>query len=137
MDQERSGAATIGRWVGWLVVLALTVAAAVLTVAVVRQVTDAPLTRAAAPLPVATGAPGAAGPALVGPTLPDVVGRPVGEAQPALEQAGATVLVQDAGGADRPVATDWVVCAAGVDTAFDANAGSVRVAALPTGEPCP
>jgi hypothetical protein len=135
VDQERSGAAVIGRWVGWLVVVALAVAVAVATVAVVGQVTDGPLTRAAAPLSAAP--PAAAAPALVGPTLPDVLARPVSEARPALEQAGATVQLVDAGGTDRPVADDWLVCAAGAPTSGSPPPGLLLVAALPTGEPCP
>ena len=131
MDQERSGAAAIGRWVGWLVVLGLAVAVAVLTVAVVGQVADRPLTRAAA-LPSAAPTTSA----LPGPALPEVAGRPVAEAQPALEQTGAVVLLVDAGGSARPVLPDWVVCTAGAPTATDAPAGAVQVAAVPAGDPC-
>ena len=131
MDQERSGAAAIGRWAGWLVVLALTVAVAVLTVAVVGQVTSRPLTRAAA-LPSA--APTTT--ALPGQPLPEVAGRPVAEAQPALEQTGAVVKLLDAGGQDRPVQPDWVVCTAGAPDAADAPTGEVHVAAVPAGDAC-
>ena len=134
MDQERSGAAAIGRWVGWLVVLGLAVAVAVLTVAVVGQVADRPLTRAAA-LPSA--APSATVQALAGLSPQEVTLRPVAEAQPVLEQAGAVVLLQDAAGASRTVQPDWVVCTAGPPAAPDAPAGAVQLAAVPAGDACP
>ena len=146
MDQERTALSQIGRWVGWLVVLALTAAVAVGTVAVVGQVTERPLTRAAA---VPSAAPTSAAPVQVeqvllptptspiaGP-LPDVVGRPVGQARPALEQAGAVVVVFDARVRDRAVQPDWVVCTAGETFLGDAPTGEVHVAAVPAGDPCP
>lgn len=138
MQQERSGTAAIGRWVGWLVVLALTVTVAVLTVAVVRQVTDAPLTRAAAlPTAAAPAVPSGTVQALAGLSPQEVTLRPVGEAQPVLEQAGAVVLLQDAAGASRTVQPDWFVCAAGPPAAPDAPAGAVQLAAVPAGDACP
>ena len=137
MDTERSAAARIGRWVGWLVVAALTAAVAVGTVTVVGQVTERPLTRAAAtPSATPSAAPSPAAPVLAGKPLPEVVGRPVGEARPALEQAGAVVVLLDGGGASRPVQPDWVVCTAGAPTTVDAPAGEVHVAAVPAGDPC-
>ena len=145
MDGERSTASTVGRWVGWVVVLALTAAVVAGTIAVVGQVTERPLTRAAA-LPSATpqtAAPVAAtDPLLATPTsrvtgpLPDVVGRPVGEAQPALEQVGAVVVVFDARW-ERPVEPGWEVCTASELFLGDAPTGEVHVAAVPAGDPCP
>ena len=140
MDPERSTASTIGRWVGWLAVLALTLAVGVGTMTVVGQVTERPLTRAATPsaVPSAAGASATTAVQLLGlPTLPDVLGRPVAEAQPALEGVGASVLLVDARDGDRPVGTDWVVCAAGPPTSWGSPADMVQVDALPAGEPCP
>ena len=146
MDQEPSTASKIGRWVGWLVVLALAAAVAVGTVAVVGQVTDRPLTRAvAAPSSAPTAAPVVATEQLLptptsgitGP-LPDVVGRPVGEARSALEQAGAVVVVIDARIWDRSVQPDWRVCTAGETfLGEDVPTGEVHVAAVPAADPCP
>jgi len=146
MDPERSTASTIGRWVGWLVVLALAAAVAVGTVTLVGQVTERPLTRAAAVPPAAptSAAPGQVEQVLLptptrritGP-LPDVVGRPVGEAQPALEQVGAVVVVFDARLWERAVQPDWVVCTAGETFLGDAPTGEVHVAAVPAADPCP
>ena len=146
MDPERTTASTIGRWVGWLVVLALTAAVVVGTVTVVGQVTERPLTRpAAAPSAPATAAPVVATAQLLptptslitGP-LPDVVGLPVADAQPALEQVGAVVRVFAAGqDPDRPVQPDWVVCTANPSyQGADAPTGEVQLFALPTGQPC-
>ena len=144
MDQERSTASRTGRWVGWLVVLGLTVAVALLTMAVVGQVTERPLTRAAA---VPSAAPPTAVPVVVNealPTpssrisgpLPDVVGVPVRDAQPALEQVGAVVVVFDAR-SEGQVGPDWAVCTAGETFLGDTRTGEVHLAAVPTGETCP
>ena len=141
MDQERTGAGRAGRWLGWLVVLALTVAVAVGTVAVVGQVTERPLTRAAA---TPSAAPSAATDQLLGtPTsqltgpLPDVTGRPVGEARPALEQLGAVVTLFDAQQQGRTVEPDWVACTAAGTTDGDGTAtGEVQLRAVPAGEAC-
>ena len=148
MDPERSTASTIGRWVGWVVVLALAVAVAVATTAVVGQVTERPLMRAAAtPSAAPPAAPPAAQPtradyeelathSLTGP-LPDVTGRPVGEAQQALERVDAVVLLVDSRGWSRPVGPDWVVCGTGESTRGDGSpTGEVTVSAVPAGDPC-
>ncbi|NEK94106.1 hypothetical protein GCU67_07940 [Modestobacter muralis] len=148
MDPERSTASTIGRWVGWVVVLALTVAVAVATTAVVGQVTERPLMRAAAPPSAASpSAPPAAEPvradyeelptrSLTGP-LPDVAGRSVGEAEAALEQVGAAVLLVDSRNWSRPVGSDWVVCATGQSSRGDGSpTADVTVSAVPAGDPC-
>jgi hypothetical protein len=144
MDQESTTASRIGRWVGWLVVLALTAAVAVGTVAVVGQVTGQPLTRAAAapsaaPTPtdpgVAIPAVAATGRALPASLIP-VAGQPVGDAQQALQEHGATVMLSDGAGT-RPVLPDWVVCGAGENMLADGSpTGQVTVVAVPAGESC-
>ena len=137
MDPERDTASTIGRWVGWLVVLALTAAVVVGTLAVVGQVKERPLTRAAATPPVAAPVLGTPASQVAG-SLPTVTGRPVAEAQPAIEQAGAVVRVFAAGAdPDRPVQPDWLVCTANPTYQGDgAPTGEVQLFALPAGEPC-
>lgn len=141
MDQERTGA---GRWVGRVVVLALTSAVAVGTVTVVGQVTERPLTRAAATPPaapppvapvVATEQPTPTSP-VTGP-LPDVVGLTVADAQPALEQLGAVVLIVDARAWERAVQPGWEVCTASETFLGYAPTGEVHVAAVPAGDACP
>ncbi|MFQ1000938.1 hypothetical protein [Modestobacter sp. SSW1-42] len=136
MDQERTGASVIGRWVGWLVVLTLTAAVVVGTVTVVGQVAERPLTRAAVTPSSAPPSSATAVPAVAGQPLPEVIGRPVAEAQPALQQTGAVVELVDAGGASRPVQPGWVVCTAGASTGTDASAVTVQVAAVPAGDAC-
>jgi hypothetical protein len=150
MDQERTALSRIGRWVGWLVVLALAAAVAFGTVTVVGQVTERPLTRAAVPPP---GASPSAGPTAVPavatgtttqPTsafpggLPPVASRPVVEVQAALEQLGATVQTIDARGWSRPVVPGWLACHASEAFAGDdVPTGEVTVTAVPAGDPCP
>ena len=143
MDPERSTASTIGRWVGWLAVLALTAAVVVGTVAVIGQVTERPLTRAAA-TPSATPPSAASVVAAQAPPtspfsgpLPDVAGRPVPEAQAALEGVGAQVHLVDASGRARPVQLDWVACGSGpMLGATDTSSDVVNLGAVPAGEPC-
>ncbi|MCZ2828412.1 hypothetical protein O2W14_06130 [Modestobacter sp. VKM Ac-2986] len=148
MDPERSTSSTIGRWVGWVVVLALAVAVAVATTAVVGQVTERPLMRAAAtPSAAPPSAPPPAEPvradyeelptrSLTGP-LPDVAGRTVGEAQQALEQVEAVVHLVDSRGWFRPVQPDWVVCGGGQAFRGDGSpTADVTVSAVPAGDPC-
>lgn len=147
MDDERSGAPGPARWLGWGVVAVL--AAAVVAGTVV--VTDQAAGSAAAGTPTArSAAPTAATPAptreVLMPTrtshidgpLPEVAGRPVGEAVPALEAAGALVEVFDARAWWRAVQPDWVVCGAGQTFLGDGTpTGEVHVAAVPAGDPCP
>jgi hypothetical protein len=145
MDQERTALSRIGRWVGWLVVFALAAVVAFGTVTVVGQVTERPLTRAAT---VPSAAPPTTVPVVVtdvllstpassitGP-LPDVVGLPVRDAQPALERVGAVVVVFDARW-ERPVGPEWVVCTATETFSGDTATGEVHLAAVPAGDPCP
>ncbi|MGY5882295.1 hypothetical protein [Modestobacter lacusdianchii] len=147
MDDERSGARGPARWLGWGVVAVLAAAVVAGTVVVTDQAAGSaaagtPAARSTAPT-ATTSAP-TREVLLPTPTshvdgpLPEVAGRPVGEAVPALEAAGALVEVYDARAWGREVGPDWQVCGVGEIYLGDGTpTGQVSVPAVPAGDPCP